>query len=381
MGLGDITADGVRQAMAEFDELGRDAFLAKHGFGKAREYFLIAEDRRYDSKAIAGVAHGYSGSGRQPLIPTDFSGGEATVAAVLDSLGFQVIRLSKDEDKSKGRLGKVSMLRRIGAKLTNDRWGWDAIMPDGSIVFIGWDYRVTRSPTGDLEACEIYHHGAPHNDKTGGRERARHIEHLLATGAAGYLVVAKPKNQKVSPHEIESVDENLYSVRLEERDGYVYAHVVGSNSAPEIEEPDAAADIQAVLGDENTPETEKPQLVQARRGQGLFRSRVELIETGCRLTGVTDRAHLRASHIKPWRDSTNAERLDGNNGLLLAPHIDHLFDRGFVSFDADGRLMLSPRLNADVLTAWSISVKLVSVFSSEQQVYLAYHRATVFLEQ
>jgi hypothetical protein len=52
--------------------------------------------------------------------------------------------------------------------------------------------------------------------------------------------------------------------------------------------------------------------------------------------------HLRASHCKPWRDSDDSERLDGENGLLLTPSIDHLFDRGFISFENNGRLLVSP---------------------------------------
>jgi putative restriction endonuclease len=60
------------------------------------------------------------------------------------------------------------------------------------------------------------------------------------------------------------------------------------------------------------------------------------IERCCRITGVNNLAHLRASHCKPWRDSNNEERLHGENGLLLTPTIDHLFDRGFISFENAG---------------------------------------------
>lgn len=126
-------------------------------------------------------------------------------------------------------------------------------------------------------------------------------------------------------------------------------------------------------------ETEKSQLVRARRGQGLFRSRVELIEPRCRLTGVADRSHLRASHIKPWRDSSDLEKLDGHNGLLLAPHIDHLFDRGFISFADTGDLLVSPCLASEVLAAWGIGrATSVGTFSSAQRQYLDYHRRHVF---
>src|SRR5687768_1513924 len=72
--------------------------------------------------------------------------------------------------------------------------------------------------------------------------------------------------------------------------------------------------------------TFREQLVRARRGQGVFRANVLLREESCRVTHVSEPRHLKASHIKPWRDATDAERLDGANGLLLSPHIDHLFD-------------------------------------------------------
>ncbi|MGB9332880.1 MAG: HNH endonuclease signature motif containing protein, partial [Steroidobacteraceae bacterium] len=73
---------------------------------------------------------------------------------------------------------------------------------------------------------------------------------------------------------------------------------------------------------------EKRQLISARIGQGIFRENVERIEKACRVTGVLDRRHLRASHIKPWKVSDDREKIDGFNGLLLSPHIAHLFDRG-----------------------------------------------------
>ncbi|WP_311946969.1 HNH endonuclease [Halomonas piscis] len=82
--------------------------------------------------------------------------------------------------------------------------------------------------------------------------------------------------------------------------------------------------------------TEKEQLVLSRRGQGRFRRALEVIEPRCRITGLAEKRHLKASHIKPWRDSSNSERLDGNNGLLLTPHIDHLFDQGYISFSDNG---------------------------------------------
>jgi hypothetical protein len=91
MALSDITdSTAVLQAAQEFDALGREAFLARYGFGKAREYFLVLGGKRYDSKAIMGAAHGYQFPKDGPLQAADFSGGDATVKAKLEQLGFTV---------------------------------------------------------------------------------------------------------------------------------------------------------------------------------------------------------------------------------------------------------------------------------------------------
>ena len=92
MALSDVTAEGVKRAMAAFDRLGREAFLAQFGFGQARGYFLVHGGHRYDSKAVVGVAHRYDRPDLGPLRSQDFSGGEANVASRLESLGFEVER-------------------------------------------------------------------------------------------------------------------------------------------------------------------------------------------------------------------------------------------------------------------------------------------------
>lgn len=124
---------------------------------------------------------------------------------------------------------------------------------------------------------------------------------------------------------------------------------------------------------------EKIQLTKSRRGQGIFKANVRLIESSCRLTGVSNIKHLRASHIKPWAASTHEEKLDGFNGLLLSPHVDHLFDRGFISFKPSGDLLVSKELNPIVLKNWSISPTAnVGKFRENHEKYLEYHRDEVF---
>lgn len=135
----------------------------------------------------------------------------------------------------------------------------------------------------------------------------------------------------------------------------------------------------AIAGRIDIGTTEKQQLVKARRGQGIFKANVRLNEKACRVTGVSDPLHLRASHIKPWKDSSDAEKLDGCNGLLLAPHIDHLFDRGLISFTDEGNVLVSNKLDASVLLSWGIEIPFnVGVFNVRQAEFLNYHRAHIF---
>lgn len=130
-------------------------------------------------------------------------------------------------------------------------------------------------------------------------------------------------------------------------------------------------------------ETEKKQVIIARRGQGRFRENVQQREEYCRVTRVDRPEHLRASHLKPWRDAYNEERLDGENGLLLTPSIDHLFDRGFISFEDDGKLLVSPVAHELSLRRMGVPTREpfnAGFFSEGQRKYLDFHRNSVFLE-
>ena len=107
------------------------------------------------------------------------------------------------------------------------------------------------------------------------------------------------------------------------------------------------------------------------------------IELRCRITGVDNPIHRVASHCKPWRDSTNEERLNGENGLLLTPSIDHLFDRGFIGFEDSGRLVISPvahlpslqRVRIDTCAAVS-----VGGITEGQRKYLEFHLNSALLK-
>lgn len=139
---------------------------------------------------------------------------------------------------------------------------------------------------------------------------------------------------------------------------------------------------EVVASDTSIPDTDREAIIRARRGQGLFKQRVMRIETACRITGVDNPVHLVASHCRPWRDSTNEQRLDGENGLLLTPSIDHLFDRGFIGFEDSGNLIISPVAHRPSLERMGIETRrVVNVggFSEGQRAYLDFHRNSVLL--
>lgn len=135
--------------------------------------------------------------------------------------------------------------------------------------------------------------------------------------------------------------------------------------------------------DPSLTETERQAVILSRRGQGRFKQNVLEFEKRCRVTGVEKLEHLRASHCKPWRDSDNSERLDGNNGLLLTPSVDHLFDRGYIGFEENGDLIVSPVADGYSLARMGVPTNEsinVGAFRDSQQEYLAFHRENILLK-
>lgn len=138
-------------------------------------------------------------------------------------------------------------------------------------------------------------------------------------------------------------------------------------------------DMEKEIAEAPIRETEKTQLIKARIGQGIYRQRLLLIEKNCRLTGVNDIKFLIASHIKPWRLSNNDEKLDGNNGLLLSPHVDSLFDKGWLSFKNNGDVLWAvPPVTDPTVAFWRLSPSNVGNFNSQQKHYLDFHREFIY---
>lgn len=139
---------------------------------------------------------------------------------------------------------------------------------------------------------------------------------------------------------------------------------------------DVEGDVDTILADSDASLTEKASLIKARIGQGGFRQKLVALWGGCAVTGYKDTAMLVASHIKPWRASSNQERLDRFNGLLLLPTLDKAFDSGLITFDAPGRVLISPLLHEPNKLGVSPDVGLQ--LRPEHQKYMEFHRERVF---
>lgn len=138
----------------------------------------------------------------------------------------------------------------------------------------------------------------------------------------------------------------------------------------------------ALITDSNITATEKEMLIKSRIGQGVFRDRIIKKYQHCIITGIDDSRLLLASHIKPWRSASNYERLSSENGLLLSPLYDRLFDIGLITFDDNMKILISNKLSSENVSKIHIDMKRVYVNdpSDEMIVNMRYHRKNIFVE-
>jgi len=135
-----------------------------------------------------------------------------------------------------------------------------------------------------------------------------------------------------------------------------------------------------VLNTPNFTQTEKNQIIKSRIGQGYFRRSLIQNCGYCPITSIDDTRLLTASHIKPWRDCSNEERLNVNNGILLTPTFDRLFDKGYISFRNDKSLIISPLLSADNIQRLGITenMQIERLPITGREIFLEYHRDQIF---
>lgn len=137
-------------------------------------------------------------------------------------------------------------------------------------------------------------------------------------------------------------------------------------------------DLIEVINNANLTTTEKEAMIKARIGQGKFREGLISYWNGCAITKCKELSLLKASHIKPWRYSDNVERLDLFNGVLLTPNYDALFDKGYISFDDNGKIIITDSLDLNAMHALGIVGDMSISVNTNHAKYLKFHRKYIF---
>ena len=132
--------------------------------------------------------------------------------------------------------------------------------------------------------------------------------------------------------------------------------------------------VEEVRADYNLSESERQAIIKSRVGQGVYRERCISLWNTCSVTGFTKSNILIASHVKPWKVSSNQERIDPFNSLLLVPSLDKLFDKGYIGFVPDGRILISDKISQPDLTRIGVHPRLrLREVPRDLVPYLEYH--------
>lgn len=155
----------------------------------------------------------------------------------------------------------------------------------------------------------------------------------------------------------------------------------GANSDQlETEADDRERDIDEIRRSKHLDTTTRKALIDARCGQGRFRSQLlDRWNRSCSVTGCSLGVALRASHIRPWRDSDNTDRLDPENGLLLVATLDALFDRGWISFGNDGSILISDSISTKERERLGlVGLRIREPLTDREKANLLFHRSERF---
>lgn len=124
--------------------------------------------------------------------------------------------------------------------------------------------------------------------------------------------------------------------------------------------------------------TEKNIIIKTRVGQGLFKKKLLAIGCKCNICGISIKELLIASHCKPWSKANDKERLDVNNGLLLCPTHDAIFDKGLITFDNEGRIIISTVIPKEEYKLININENVCIDLNNENIKYMTWYRENIF---
>lgn len=346
MTLSDITsANAIKAAVDEYDQLGPENFLQKYGFGPSRSYFLLHNGVRYPSKAIIGAAHGYEHPEVGPLSAKQFTGGEATVKKKLEELGFQVevvITATAGEVVTSERLEHGALYTRKELRslfdISDATINTGVFQPKGTSslwLFVTRDKTNDRTQYQDRRDGDVLHW----QGQTEGRTDRFIIEHALR-GLELLVFYRESKRSHpgagfnyLGPFEYISHSGSRPTNFILRRI-YVESGFLNANAADEDEfDPDNVEDGREKI----------MRAITRRRGQRAFRGALlKAYEGACAVSGCRVVDVLEAAHIFPYRGPDTNKT---SNGLLLRADLHTLFDCGLLSVDEEKMtVIVTPRL-------------------------------------
>ncbi|MBB1306723.1 HNH endonuclease [Pseudoalteromonas sp. SR43-5] len=391
--------ESVLTAIQEYDELGRGDFLVKHKLKNSSpnkfDYFISFEGKSYECKPIFQAAYFYEFAER-----ISGTGGVARrIKPNLENIGFKVIKgntLNKTERVNFYWVNIGTSFKEVA----EFKFLWapkNTVNQNGqSIIDAGWK-AVPNVQKGDILFCNykgslihiaVASKGAYESDRPENRNFDQWKKdgykididlHTLAYPIpnSDFKDEFIPMfNDKCAPKlfaQNKSVSQK-YMVKLPSAAGVFLLGLVG----------DDALNIQysiASNSDRDSNQTvpegyNKEVAAKARVGQGKFRQNVmALWNDTCAVTGLDIKMLLTASHILPWQLSNPHQKVDKFNGLALSPNIDKLFDKGFISFDEKGDILIKNSLSADALKAVGVDKHMaIKNLTKEHLAYLKEHR-------
>lgn len=268
--------------------------------------------------------------------------------------------------------------KRINAEKVAESFGWSVpgfVEFDGAISMFGTTHRII------MRVNDAEPDGGDPDEYIISFSNKDVMRILDKSGNMGECVFAVPEADL--PPFIQRASEVCQEVSRKIRLGLASGGYVAPVPAPQDEAARIIAALPPALQAAAAADpTVREALVKQRRGQDKYRDALEKLWSGrCPITGINHPAFLVASHAKPWAESNPTERLDPYNGILLAVHIDRLFDGGWISFTDAGHILLSPALPSDIavsLLGHGCQERAITQFTPKHSPYLAWHRDKVY---
>lgn len=139
-----------------------------------------------------------------------------------------------------------------------------------------------------------------------------------------------------------------------------------------------AKEIEEEISSLNVDGASQKAIVNVRVNQDIFRNYLLKRYKRCRLCGVENPTLLIASHIKPWAESEAKEKLDVDNGFLMCPNHDKIFDKGYITFDDDGKIIIFDKLTETDKELLNVDSTKHIELTEDNKKYLKFHRENIF---